>query len=430
MEELHEEQKEPGLEAYAITRKLYPYESMVEYLCTLLTSGTFFAKLSISLGVSDAVTALISTLASFVCAFQFVSGRIARFTPVKPWLIPVTLVTRLAMVAMFLLPFVKVENLTDVLLLLLMLVAQTTLTIVSPIKQNVFLSAVEEKERVRYLAGHRAVSLLFGAPIVLFGGLFIDTMENRGMLKEAYLCIALLLSVFTVLHILVLCLSKEPPTKVSEHKNLFADFGALIKNREYRSFLLILLLHHVAMGILPPFLDTYVQREMGFSISVLGAISALSLLLFLLGLILVRKYGKKLRPTTGRTAYFIAYILYDVIWLTMTPENGIVVYVIICFAAGVINSMHTISYVPLIFQTVREEERTSALALAGATTGLVTFLSVLCVSPFFNMMQKNGVVIFGVSLYAQQVLAVISALVRIGILVLWLSMCRKMKRSD
>ena len=255
-------------------------------------------------------------------------------------------------------------------------------------------------------------------------------MEKRGLLKEAYLCIAILLLLCTILHILVLCLSKEPPTKVSENKNIFADFGALIKNKEYRSFLLILLLHHVAMGILNPFLDTYVQREMGFSIDILGIISALSLILFLLGLILVRKFGQRLHPATGRTVYFVAYILYDAIWLTMTPENGIVVYVIICFAAGIINSMHTISYVPLIFQTVREEERTSALALAGATTGLVTFLSVLCVSPFFDWMQRSGVTIFGVSLYAQQVLAVISTLVRIVILALWLSMCKKMKRAE
>lgn len=417
-------------DTYAITRKLYPYESMVEYLCTLLTSSTFFAKLSISLGVSDAMTALISTLSSFVCVFQLISGRIARFTPVKPWLIPVTLVTRLSMVAMFLLPFVKIKNLTDVFLLVLMLVAQTTLTIVSPIKQNVFLSAVEEKERVRYLAGHRVVSLVFGAPIVLFGGFFIDTMEKKDLLKEAYLCIAILLTFFCILHILILCLSKEPPTKVSEHKNIFADFGALIRNKDYRSFLCILLLHHVAMGILAPFLDTYVIREMGFSISALGIISAISIMCFFLGLVFARRFGHRLHPTLARTVYFIAYIMYDIIWLTMTRENGVVVYIIICLASGIINSMHTISYVPLIFQTVKEEERTSALALAGATTGLVTFFSVLCVSPLFDMMQRSGVVLFGVSLYAQQVLAVVSALVRLVILILWLSICKKMKKAD
>ena len=203
-EEIQEGARKSQSDAYAITRKLYPYESMVEYLCTLLTSGSFFAKLSISLGVSDAVTALIGTLASFVCAFQFISGRIARFTPVKPWLIPVTLITRLSMVAMFLLPFVRMKNLTDVLLLVLMLVAQTTLTIVSPIKQNVFLSVVAEGDRVRYLAGHRVVSLLFGAPIVLFGGFFIDSMEKRG-LSRRHICALRSCCFFSVSFIFLYC---------------------------------------------------------------------------------------------------------------------------------------------------------------------------------------------------------------------------------
>ena len=417
----------PQKTSYVITRRLYPYESMIEYLCTLLTSSTFFVKLSISLGVSDAVTAIIGTIGSFVCLFQLISGRIARYTPIKPWLIPITIVTRLSMVAMFLLPFLNAKNVAEWLLLILMFLAQTTMTIVAPIKQNVFLSSVEEEERVRYLAGHRVVSLVFGAPIVLFGGFFLNYMEKNRQLKMGYLYIAILLFVLGILHILTLVLSKEPPTKTSEHKNVFADFGALLKNKEFRSLFIILVLHQMAIGILSPFTETYVQREMGFSISVLGMISALSITLFSVGLIVVRKFGQKLKPATGRTILFVAYIAYDLIWLTMTRENGIVVYIFICLASGVINAMNVISYVPLIFQTVKEQERTSALALAGGATGVFSFLTTLVISPFFHWMQNSGVVLFGISFYAQQVLAVISALVRVFILILWLVLCKNLR---
>ncbi len=413
---------------YAITRKIYPFESMFEYLCAILSSGSFLAKLSISLGINDSITALIGTLSSLVCIIQLLSGRMARHTPIKPWLVPIALVTRLCMVGMFLLPFLHIGSLVDIVLLVLVFVAQATSMLIAPVKQSMFLTTVSEKDRMRYLAGHGAVSLCFAIPLILFGGVFLDKMEESGKLALGFLIVACAIFFFCICHITTLIIAKEPPMKKSETKSVFADIGSLMKNEKFRTFFIIMALHSIANGTLAPYLNTYVQREFEFSLGLANAFTAAQSVLYLVGLMLVQRLGRRLKPATLYSFYFLSYALYDAIWLIMSKENALILHFPLVLVGSVVNATF-IAYTPILLSTVGEEEHTSAIAVCSAMMGVLAFLTTLVITPFFDLMQANGVHVLGISLYAQQVLAMISVSLRFVVFVFWVLQKKRFREA-
>ena len=103
----------------------------------------------------------------------------------------------------------------------------------------------------------------------------------------------------------------------------------------------------------------------------------------------------------------------------ITPANGkvmyIVFYVLYCIGCAGINS----AVINLIYDYVGTYERIGALALVNTASGFAGFLSTLAVSPLVEYIQGNNNKIFGVSMYAQQLLPLFS-LVVVGVILLYL----------
>ena len=404
---------------YSITRKLYSWEAMFEYMCAILSSSGFFAKVTVSLGVRDSITALIGTVASLACVFSIVSGHLQRYTPIKKWLLPLACLARLCMVGMYLLPFVKIESGLDIVLLLLVFGAQASSSVITPAKQNMFLSTVREEDRTGHLAIVNMVSLIFGIPLIMFGGVFLDYMQERGQMKLAFFIIACAILFFCICHMLTLIISREPPLPKVEHRNVLSDVGALLRNKKFRFFLITSVVHNIAQGTLTPYLVTYAQRDFEFSMVVYGMFNAIQMLLSFVAFLALRFVGQRVKPTTLRTVFFISYLCYDLFWLLMNKETAFAWHFPVVIAGGIINAS-SISYTVLLFSAVEEKDRISAIAFSGALMGVCTFLTTLIITPFFDRMQENGVSLLGMSMYPQQILAIVSIALRLLALTLWL----------
>ena len=405
---------------YALTRKLYKWEALFEYLCALLSTGGFLTKVSLTLGVRDSVIALIGTTASLACVLSMVSGYLQRYTPIKKWMLPLDILTRVCRFGLYLLPFINLGSGVDIALFILVFVAQATTSMINPAKQNLFLAPVAEERRTPHLAVVNMLSLLVAIPLLLFGGSFLDYMEAQNKMREAFLIIAGAILIFSVLHILTLIFSKEQPlTQASEHKNILSDIRSLFQNKKFRFYLITCSVHNIAQGVLTPYLTTYAQKDFEFSMMVYGMFNAIQMLLGLCGFFFVRMFGKNIQPTLLRTVFFVAYACYDFFWLLMTKETAFAWHFPVVFAGGLIN-VSAIADTVLLFSIVEEKERVSALAFVGAFMGLLTFATNLVIKPFFDMMQDNGVTLFGTPAYPQQILGIVSVGLRLLALTLWL----------
>ena len=95
---------------YRFSRILYIMECMFEYFISILTSGAYLAKLTTTIGISDAMTAILASIASLAGMFQIVSIFLAHKTPVKRWVLPVTFVTQSLVSTLYIIPFLNIKN--------------------------------------------------------------------------------------------------------------------------------------------------------------------------------------------------------------------------------------------------------------------------------------------------------------------------------
>ena len=414
---------------FALTRRIYPFESMFEYLCTMLAGGAFLAKLSMTLGVRDSITALISSIAYLVCVVQLFSGELAKHTPIKTWLIPVTIFTRVCAMGMFILPFLNINKFADVILLILVLAFQSIHTLLAPIKQTMFLMTVPENERTGYLARHNRVSAIAGIPLVVGGGFFIDKMTEAGKLSLAFLIIAIAILFFSLCNIVILLISKEAPIKKPDSKNMLLDFKKLFANPKFRALFATETVFGIGVGALSPFIATYVQREQGFSLMLANLYTMLQCVFQIIALSMLSKFRHRIKPTVLHTCFFVGSVITNAIFFVMNNDTALFFHFIYVLISAINSSAH-LGFTSLVYHVVGEEERTTAVSALTLAKGVFCFITTLCISPFFDYMQTNGVTLFGKPIYAQRILAIVATVIMIIALVVWLANRKKFTDMD
>ena len=178
------------------------------------------------------------------------------------------------------------------------------------------------------------------------------------------------------------------------------------------------------------YLGTYQNNELGFN-------PAFASFIVIIGssvrAIVSRPIGKFADKFSFCKMLYICFGVEALAFLSaafITPANGkvmyIVFYILYCIGCAGINS----SIINLIYDYVGENERTGALALVNTASGFAGFFATLAVSPLVDYVQKNGNRIFGLNLFAQQLLPVFS-LVFVGVILLYLIfVISKLKRNE
>jgi len=91
-----------------------------------------------------------------------------------------------------------------------------------------------------------------------------------------------------------------------------------------------------------------------------------------------------------------------------SPANGMITFTLYNvfhgIAMGGINSALT----NIVFDYMPHEKRSDALAVSQALSGVAGFVTTLLISPMVSQIQANGNKLFGMPIYAQQAVTVIS----------------------
>lgn len=90
-------------------------------------------------------------------------------------------------------------------------------------------------------------------------------------------------------------------------------------------------------------------------------------------------------------------------------QNGNVMYTIYYMLYAVAMAGINSATINLIYDYVDKEKRTGALALKSTCSGFAGFFTTLVVSPLVVHIQNDGNSLFGIDVYAQQVVSLISA---------------------
>lgn len=421
----------PDKDIYKRSRVLYWIESAFEWLITILCSGAFLAKLTGAVGISDSTTAILTSIISFASLAQVASIYISHRAPVKRFVIPITLVSNLLMSGLFILPLISTKGGVTVIFFIIFLVARFLISSVIAVKTTWYFNLVPEHKRGMFVAVTQITSLVAGMIFSLIAGRIVDEFEAAGNLNGAFITLSLCILTFSVINFLSLAFSKEKKSSLKEdtEEKIGKSLKKLFKNKNYRALCIIQLLKSIGGGIAMPFFGTYQINELGFTITY---VTVINLIYQLVKLASVTLFGKLSYKISYKALELIAFPIISLSYLVMTftvPQNGMVLYIIfvVIFYVGV--GAHDVADTNLLLSTVPIRQQTAALSFNAIIAGASTFVTTVAISPLVDFMQGRGNQLFGVTVYAQQILSFAACIIYLAAAICLKLMVKKSPRE-
>ena len=371
------------------------------------------------------MTAILSATGSLAAVFQLVSIFLTHKTPVKRWIVPSIAFKNLLLSSLYLIPFLNIKAGLPIIFFVMMLSTNAIKNIVTPAKTNWHFSLIEDRKRGQFTAILNIVSLIGSTGFTMLISTIFDSLEKAQNLSGAFLFLTATILVLSVLHTASLILTREKPTKVDKSESHLTAIKHLFSNKKYGRVLVLYILWTVSSNVTMPFLGTYQINELGFSLTF---IAILDVVLSLMRIPILYWFGRYSRRKSYASIMHISYVTALLCFICLaftTKSNGVVLYTLYKLIYLIPMSAQGISSTNLIFDIVPANERTAALALNSALLGIIGFVTTLVASPLLDYIQANGNTFLGMNVFAQQVLAVISALITLIIIIYYTFFCRR-----
>jgi len=410
-------------EPHARTRRVYIVEALLEYLVALLVTGAFLSAICKQVGVSDAVTGIVSSFISLACVAQMFSGALVRpGQSTKKILIVCAIVNQLMFATLYMIPFIHVPQAVKVTLFIVMILsAYFILNIAQPVQYKWLMTFVPMNQRGRFTANKEIVSLIGGMTFTFAMGNMVDYFKATGREQPGFILCGVTIFAVSILHLISMLLAADEPrvepVSAGQKENRFKGAFALLgKSKALRRLLVIDILWKTAVYMSTPYYGTYLIVELGFSLTMVsifniihsssravvspwfGRIADKKGWVSLLSLCLVICVAGYIAATFMNPGLRFLYVVYYALYA-------------ICMA-GANSSLYNITY-----DYVPEEQFTNAFGARNAISGIVGFLASLLGGWIVSTVQANGNLLFGHTIYAQQLLSAIAGTIMLILLI-------------
>lgn len=396
---------------------MYIWQACFEYLISILVTGSFLATLTKHLGISDSLTGILSSIISLGCVFQLFSLSI-RTEKKKRFVLTFSIINQLLFLLLYAIPLIPMGKGIKVMLFVVFIVlAYLVYNIAHPIKINWLMSSIEDSRRGRFTANKEIVSLVFGIVFSFAMGALVDHFAALGQMRTAFTLSAVVIFVLMVLHSLTMIVIAEKPLPQAPAQNPLRTLRELMRNKDIIRIIVIFLLYYVANYVSTPFLGTYQIGELGLNlkfvsgIAICGSVARICVSRFWGG------YADRNSFAVMLEKCFIFKALAELFIVFAVPATGKVMLILYHICHGISMGGTNSALTNLIFDYVPVEQRTESLAVTQALAGLVGFFATLCTSPLVSAIQNNGNTLFGMPVYAQQIVNALAMLITLGAIV-------------
>ncbi len=211
------------------SQTFYIIQSAVEYFISILVGTSYLATLTTSIGISDSLTGILSSIITLGCVFQlfsvFLKGK-----RVKTTVITLSIINQLLFMLLYVIPLVGGEGQGKVILFVtVLLLAYLLLYCAYPLQVGWLMSLCEDWKRGIFTAKKEIVSLLSGMVFSFAAGKVIDYYKALGDLHTAFLICAVGIFVLMLLNTLLLALCVEPETTDGENGKKKRELSDLLR---------------------------------------------------------------------------------------------------------------------------------------------------------------------------------------------------------
>lgn len=403
---------------YALSRFLYILEAALEYFISLLVTGAYLAKITSAIGMSDTLTGILTSFVSLGFGFQIIAVFLANKRPVKRWVTLLHCLNQLAFALIYFIPLAPISHeIKNFLFVAFLLIGYILTNVVNSPKINWFMSLVEDKRRGAFTANKEMVSLIGGMIFSFSMGYVIDNLESAGDINGAFVVCGVSIFILMLLHSATLIFSKEKPVEANEVCSVKQLLKELLTDKNLFKVILVSVLWSVVNYASTPFYGSYQIKELGFTMTFVSILSAAYAIVRTIFSRPMGKFADKYSFAKMLNICFSIALAGFVVNIFTVPANGKVLYTVYYMLYAVAMAGINSATINLIYDYVDKEKRTGALALKSTICGFAGFFTTLIVSPLVSYVQRNGNRLFGINIYAQQIVSVISAILLVVLLV-------------
>lgn len=403
---------------YALSRFLYILEAALEYFISLLVTGAYLAKITSAIGMSDTLTGILTSFVSLGFGFQIIAVFLANKRPVKRWVTLLHSLNQLAFALIYFIPLAPISHeMKNFLFVAFLLIGYILTNVVNSPKINWFMSLVEDKRRGAFTANKEMVSLIGGMIFSFSMGYVIDNLESAGNINGAFVVCGVSIFILMLLHSATLIFSKEKPVEANEVCSVKQLLKELLTDKNLFKVILVSVLWSVVNYASTPFYGSYQIKELGFTMTFVSILSAAYAIVRTIFSRPMGKFADKYSFAKMLNICFSIALAGFIVNIFTVPANGKVLYTVYYMLYAVAMAGINSATINLIYDYVDKEKRTGALALKSTICGFAGFFTTLIVSPLVSYIQRNGNRLFGINIYAQQIVSVISSILLVVLLV-------------
>lgn len=397
---------------YKRSRAAYTLECAFEYFVAILVSDAFLPKLLTSLGMPDSLTGITSSIISLSFLFQLFAVLIAqRIRNTKRFASLFHCLGQLFFMFLYLVPFLPfAAPYRHILVIVCLVVAYFGNYLVTTVIYKWGNSYVEPHKRGNFSAVKETISLLSGMAVSLVCGYAMDAFEANNNLEGGFLFAAIGILVFVICDFICLLLIKNdvrPKNEPVESVSMREVFSGTLKNKNFRNVIILGILWTCAVYTSLGFLGSYRLKELAFT---LGTVQIFSVVASFSRAMISKPFGKYSDKHTYAKGVELGLLFAAVAFainIFTTPGTR---YLMLVFTVlyNVCQAGVSANMVNMTYSYVDSKYFVQASAIKNSIGGVCGFLASLGAGKLLDLVQKNGNRIFGIPMYGQQLLSLIS----------------------
>ena len=395
--------------AYKRSRSAYIWQCTFEYFVSLLVTDAFLAKLLSNMGISDSVIGIISSLISFAFLFQLCTIFVVqKITNVKRISIFFDSLSTLLFMSLYFLPFLNVSKEAKTAIVIgAITLAYFSKYIVASIIFKWANSYVDPGKRASYSAIKEMVSLATGMIFTFVVGYIIDRFEALDNMEGGFVFIAISIFILSVCNFVSLILikgKKEEKTKQVPIKEVLENtFG----NKGFRNVVTMSVIQNVAVYMTVGFLGIYKTKDLLISVGTVQIINIVANGFRFAFSMPIGKYSNRRGFTKGAELGFsiMAIAFLSMIFCNKNTWWIVIIYTVL-YNVGVAGT--NANMMNIVYSYVKTDYFVQASAIKNSIGGIVGFLTSLVAGKILSVIQANGNMLFGITVNAQQFLALVS----------------------
>jgi MFS family permease len=408
-------------------------ECTFEYFVALLVADVYLANVLSYIGMSDAMAGIVSSFISLAFVFQILTvGLIKKMKNTKLTVIVFHSLGQFCFMFLYLIPLISMPTaLKHALTMAIILLAYFGNYIVHSIMYKWGNSYVRPTGRASFSATKEMISLACGMILTFVVGQIIDRYNKTGDKEGGFLFLAIGILIFCICDFVCILLIKNEPKHVSEELELVpikTTLASLFRNKAYVYIVILDCMFKSSIYITNGFLGVYKTNTLLISVGTAQIINILGCFARFVFSKPIGRFSDKTSYASGIVLGLSLYLLGYICLCFTSPSTWWMIILMTIFtnvgAAGASANLFNCTY-----NYVDDSELVQAMAIKSCLAGVVGFSVTFVGAKILSFVQENNDTLFGVHIYGQQVLAILSCLLFSATILFAELVVKKQKRT-